>query len=262
MSVTDAQCIVIKVGTSTLTYENGKLNIRRIAKLTSVIADLCNSGRQVVLVTSGAIAVGVGKLGLGSRPSETSSRQALSTVGQCELMSVYDRFFLENGYNIGQMLITKEDVDDKTRKTNLINTFSKMFDYGVIPVINENDCVAVDEVVYGDNDTLSAVVAKLVGADLLIILTDAQGLYDKDPSASKDAKLIPVVKNITPEHVNAAGGAGSKRGTGGMVTKLHAAQIATDAGIDTVVMNGEYPQKIYKLLDGASIGTLFEKHGE
>ena len=157
---------------------------------------------------------------------------------------------------------TKEDVDDKTRKTNLINTFSKMFDYGVIPVINENDCVAVDEVVYGDNDTLSAVVAKLVGADLLIILTDAQGLYDKDPSASKDAKLIPVVKNITPEHVNAAGGAGSKRGTGGMVTKLHAAQIATDAGIDTVVMNGEYPQKIYKLLDGASIGTLFEKHGE
>lgn len=254
----DVKRIVIKVGTSTLTYDTGKLNIRRVAKLTSVISDLVNSGVEVALVTSGAIGVGVGKLGLKDRPCDTPGRQAAATVGQCELMFMYDKLFGEYNHTVGQLLITKDDVDDLTRRENLVNSFNKLFEYEAIPVVNENDSVAVDEIVYGDNDTLSAIVAKLVNADALIILTDADGLYDADPTVDENAKIIPVVDEINDEIMSVAGDSSSNRGTGGMITKLHAAQIATQAGIDTIIMNGVTPDDIYKVIEGRQIGTFFK----
>lgn len=249
--------LVVKVGTSTLTYDTGKTNIRRMHKLVSVLSDIVNSGIEVALVTSGAIGVGVGKLGLKERPSDISGRQAAATVGQCELMFMYDKLFGEYGHTVGQLLITKSDVDSEERRKNLVNTFEKLFYYGAVPIVNENDSVAVDEIVYGDNDSLSAIVAKLVNADALIILTDIDGLYDDNPNENEDAKLISQVDEITDELIAVAGGHGSRFSTGGMVTKLHAAQIAMDAGIDTIVMNGAAPESIYKALDGKQIGTFF-----
>lgn len=253
----DVKRLVVKVGTSTLTYDTGKTNIRRMHKLVSVLSDIVNSGIEVALVTSGAIGVGVGKLGLKERPSDISGRQAAATVGQCELMFMYDKLFGEYGHTVGQLLITKSDVDNEERRKNLVNTFDKLFDYGAVPIVNENDSVAVDEIVYGDNDSLSAIVAKLVNADALIILTDIDGLYDDNPNENEDAKLISQVDEITAELIAVAGGHGSRFSTGGMVTKLHAAQIAMDAGIDTIVMNGAAPESIYKALDGKQIGTFF-----
>ncbi len=254
----DVKRLVVKVGTSTLTYDTGKMNIHRVAKLASVLSDLVNSGIEVALVTSGAIGVGVGKLGLRERPTDTQGRQAAATVGQCELMFMYDKFFGEYGHTIGQLLITKGDVDDIERRNNLTNTFEKLFEFGAVPVVNENDSVAVDEIVYGDNDTLSAIVAKLIKADALIILTDADGLYDADPSIDENARLIPLVEEIDEDIIKVAGGSNSNRGTGGMTTKLHAADIATNAGIHTIVMNGNTPQDIYKVLEGRQIGTFFK----
>lgn len=253
----DVKRLVVKVGTSTLTYDTGKTNIRRMHKLVSVLSDIVNSGIEVALVTSGAIGVGVGKLGLKERPSDISGRQAAATVGQCELMFMYDKLFGEYGHTVGQLLITKSDVDSEERRKNLVNTFEKLFDYGAVPIVNENDSVAIDEIVYGDNDSLSAIVAKLINADALIILTDIDGLYDDNPNENEDAKLISQVDEITDELIAAAGGHGSRFSTGGMVTKLHAAQIAMDAGIDTIVMNGAAPESIYKALDGKQIGTFF-----
>ncbi len=253
----DVKRLVVKVGTSTLTYDTGKTNIRRMHKLVSVLSDIVNSGIEVALVTSGAIGVGVGKLGLKERPSDISGRQAAATVGQCELMFMYDKLFGEYGHTVGQLLITKSDVDSEERRKNLVNTFEKLFDYGAVPIVNENDSVAVDEIVYGDNDSLSAIVAKLINADALIILTDIDGLYDDNPNENEDAKLISQVDEITDELIAVAGGHGSRFSTGGMVTKLHAAQIAMDAGIDTIVMNGAAPESIYKALDGKQIGTFF-----
>lgn len=253
----DVKRLVVKVGTSTLTYDTGKTNIRRMHKLVSVLSDIVNSGIEVALVTSGAIGVGVGKLGLKERPSDISGRQAAATVGQCELMFMYDKLFGEYGHTVGQLLITKSDVDSEERRKNLVNTFEKLFDYGAVPIVNENDSVAVDEIVYGDNDSLSAIVAKLVNADALIILTDIDGLYDDNPNENEDAKLISQVDEITDELIAVAGGHGSRFSTGGMVTKLHAAQIAMDAGIDTIVMNGAAPENIYKALDGKQMGTFF-----
>lgn len=250
--------IVVKVGTSTLTYSTGKTNIRRMHKLVSVLSDIVNSGIEVALVTSGAIGVGVGKLGLKEKPADTAGKQAAATIGQCELMFMYDKLFGEYGHTVGQLLITKSDVDNEERRENLVNTFNKLFDFGAIPVINENDSVAVEEIVYGDNDSLSAIVAKLINADALIILTDIDGLYDANPTENEDAKLIPVVTVIDEDLYAIAGGRGSTLGTGGMVTKLHAAEIAMDAGIDTIVMNGENPTDIYKALDGKQIGTFFK----
>lgn len=254
----DVKRIVVKVGTSTLTYSTGKTNIRRMHKLVSVLSDIVNSGIEVALVTSGAIGVGVGKLGLKEKPADTAGKQAAATIGQCELMFMYDKLFSEYGHTVGQLLITKSDVDNAERRENLINTFNKLFDFGAIPVINENDSVAVEEIVYGDNDSLSAIVAKLINADALIILTDIDGLYDANPNENEDAKLIPVVTVIDEDLYAIAGGRGSTLGTGGMVTKLHAAEIAMDAGIDTIVMNGESPTDIYKALDGKQIGTFFK----
>lgn len=250
--------IVVKVGTSMLTHPNGKTNIRHMNELVIVLSDLMNAGHEVALVTSGAIGIGVGKLNLPTRPEDTQGRQAAAAVGQCELMFMYDKKFGELGHIVGQLLITKSDVLDDERRGNLVNTFNKLFEYGAIPIVNENDSVAVDEIVYGDNDSLSAIVATLIGADTLVILTDTDGLYDADPGINPNAKLIPVVEEITPEIEALAGGAGSKFGTGGMATKLHAAKIAADAGIDTIIINGNHPENIYKIMDNDGIGTIFK----
>lgn len=249
--------LVIKVGTSTLTHATGKTNIRQMKKLVTVISDIVNSGIEVALVTSGAIGVGVGKLGLKERPTTTAGKQAAATVGQCELMFMYDKMFGEFGHTVGQFLVTKRDVDNDECRENLINAFERTFEYGAIPVINENDAVAVEEIVYGDNDSLSAIVAKLIKADALLILTDIDGLYDKNPNEDEYARIIPVVDEITESLFEIAGGKGSKFGTGGMITKLQAAQIATEAGIDTVVMNGQDPENIYKIIEGHQVGTFF-----
>ena len=250
--------IVIKVGTSTLTHPTGRMNIRRVEQLCKVISDLKNAGHEIVLVSSGAIAMGVGKLGLLKRPQDMPTKQAAAAVGQCELMFMYDKLFSEYGNTIGQLLITRSDFENGERRANLSNSFEKLFEFGAIPVINENDSIAVEEIVFGDNDTLSAMVAKLVNADALIILSDIDGLYSGNPREDESAYLIPVVEEITDELMSIAGTKGSTRGTGGMVTKLHAAQIAMDAGIDTVVMNGAQPEDIYRLLDGRQIGTYFK----
>lgn len=255
--ISKAKRLVVKVGTSTLTYETGKINIRRMVKLCSVLADLHNSGTDIVLVTSGAIGVGVGKLGLAERPKDIPGRQAAATVGQCELMFMYDKYFGENGVKTGQLLITKSDIENSQRRENLENTFEKLFEYGAVPIVNENDSVATEEIVYGDNDSLSAIVAKLIHAQGLIILSDIDGLFDDNPNENPDAQLIPVVREINEDIISLGGGAGSSRGTGGMVTKIHAAEIATGAGIPTVIMNGTAPQDIYKLIDGHNTGTLF-----
>ncbi len=248
---------VFKVGTSTLTYDTGKVNLRRLQSLVRTLADLHNSGCEIALVTSGAISVGAGKLGLSERPSTTPGRQAAACVGQCELMFMYDKFFGEYGCTVGQLLITKSDIENDERRTNLVNAFENLFLYGAIPIINENDSVAVDEIVYGDNDSLSAQVARLILADKLIILTDTDGLFDKNPTEHADAQLLPVVKEITDEVLELAGGSGSNRGTGGMVTKLAAAKDATEQGIDTYILNGANPEDIYRLVDGHQIGTHF-----
>lgn len=249
--------IVFKVGTSTLTYKTGMINLRHVEQLVKTLADIHSSGVQVVLVSSGAIAVGVGKLGLTEKPKDTPGRQAAATVGQCELMFMYDKMFSEYGKSIGQLLITKEDMDDEQRHANLINAFNRLLDFGVIPVINENDAVAVEEIVFGDNDTLSAVVAECVNADALVILSDIDGLYTADPRTDASAKLIAEVHEIGEDILTMAQGAGSALGTGGMITKLHAAQIAGAAGIDTYIINSTPVSNIYRLMDGETVGTCF-----
>lgn len=261
-SLKNVKRLVVKVGTSTLTYETGKTNIRRMIKLCSVLADLHNSGMDVALVTSGAIGVGVGKLGLAERPQDIPGRQAAATVGQCELMFMYDKFFGEYGQKVGQLLVTKNDFECDERRMNLTNTFEKLFEYGAIPVVNENDSVATDEIVFGDNDSLSATVAVLIKADALVILTDTDGLFNSNPTENPDARIIPVVEKIDESIKQLCGGSGTNRGTGGMITKVHAAEIATNAGIPTVVMNGTAPQDIYKLIDGRQTGTFFKAQGK
>lgn len=250
--------LVVKVGTSTLTYDTGKINLRRMSLLARTLSDLKNAGVEIVLVTSGAIGVGVGKLGLKERPKDTPGRQAAATVGQCELMFLYDKFFSEYGNTIGQLLVTRDDFENDERHANLKNAFMKLFEYEAIPVVNENDSVAVEEIVFGDNDSLSAHVAKIVEADALIILTDIDGLFSANPREDENAVLIHTVDELNDDIFALAGGSGTNRGTGGMITKLHAAEIATGAGIDTVVMNGSDPEDIYKVLDGRQLGTLFK----
>lgn len=249
--------VVIKVGTSTLTYGTGKINIRRIEVLSQVISDLSHSGCEVVLVSSGAIGVGAGKLGFDKRPDTTQGKQAASAVGQSELMSMYGKFFAEYGCQVAQILITKNVLEDLECRTNAVNAFQTLLEWHVIPIVNENDVISTAELAFGDNDTLSATVAELIGADLLIILSDIDGLFDKDPAANSDAKLIPVVKCVTPEMKTNAGGAGTDRGTGGMVTKLIAAENAMKAGIDMVIINGSNPKAVYDVLDGKAVGTKF-----
>lgn len=257
-----AKRIVVKVGTSTLTYPTGRLNIRRISQLVRVLSDLKNSGREVVLVTSGAIGVGTARLKLKERPKETRMKQAAAAIGQCELMYLYDKLFMEYGHITAQILMTRIITDRDNTRENLINTFDTLLSLRAIPIVNENDSVAVEEIesediAFGGNDTLSAVVATLIGADVLILLSDIKGLYDKDPHKNKDAKLIPYVEKIDDSIRSLAGGAGTILGTGGMITKLEAAQTATEAGIDMVIMDGSKPEKLYDLFDGKPVGTLF-----
>ncbi len=252
--------IVVKVGTSTLTYENGQVNLRRLEMLCKVLSDLHNSGKQIILVSSGAIGVGMGKLKLKKRPSETRFKQALAAVGQCELMFLYDKFFGEYNNSVAQLLLTKNVVMSDHSRQNVVNTFQTLLEMGIIPIVNENDTVAIDELVganFGDNDNLSAIVADLVGADLLVILTDIDGLYDSDPRKNPDAVKIPVVTHIDDMIREMAGGSGSNRGTGGMATKITAAAAATGAGINCCVMSGSDPANIYKLIEGEQMGTMF-----
>ncbi len=257
--ISDGSRVVVKVGTSSLTHDNGRINLRSIEKLAKVLSDLRNSGKEVVLVSSGAIGVGVGKLGLREKPSETREKQAVAAVGQCELMNIYEKFFNEFSQNVAQILITKEDFDDSVRKENAMNTINTLLSWGVIPIVNENDTIAVDEIVFGDNDSLSAVIAATIKADSLIILTDIDGLYDKDPHLA-DAHLIAEVNEISDEIFAAAGGSGTARGTGGMITKLKAAKIAMEAHISVIIASGNEPdQTIYQIFDDKPIGTLFIK---
>lgn len=255
--IRDMKRVVVKVGTSTLTYENGKLNLSRIDKLARVLSDLKNRGVEVILVSSGAIGVGVGKLGLKHRPTITMEKQAAAAIGQCELMYLYDKMFSEYGYMTAQVLLTKDVLTHTDRKTNVVNTFITLLKMGVVPIVNENDAVSVEEIEFGDNDTLSALVAKLTDSELLVILTDIDGLYDKNPREYADAVLIPEVEHITHDIIETAGGAGSSRGTGGMITKVMAAEIAAESGIKTLVLNGKDPKILYRVFDGEQVGTLF-----
>ncbi|MBQ8497117.1 MAG: glutamate 5-kinase [Clostridia bacterium] len=249
--------IVIKVGTSTLAYPTGLLNIRRVEDLCRVMSDLKNEGNEVVLISSGAIGMGVGKLGLGKRPSDIPTKQAAAAVGQCELMYTYDKLFGEYNHTVAQILLTGEDVENEKRCTNFHNTMFRLLELGALPIINENDTVATDEIVIGDNDTLGAIVAKNIDADLLVLLSDIDGLYTADPRKHADAKLIPVVEALTPDILSLAEGKGSDLGTGGMKTKLRAAQIATEAGMDMIIANGQDPMILYKIIDGEPFGTRF-----
>jgi len=258
----DKKRIVVKVGTSTLTYENGKINLRRVDTLCKVLSDLRNFGHDVVLVSSGAIGVGVGKLGLLQRPTSTREKQALAAVGQCELMFMYDKFFSEYNNTVAQVLLTKYSVDTDHKKENVLNTFNTLLKMGIIPIVNEDDTVAIDELEgnnFGDNDMLSAIVASLINADTLIILTDIDGLYTDNPRTNPKALHIDVVENITDEIMHMAHGTGSNRGTGGMATKLCAAQHVTKSGIDCIVLNGENPTILYDVFDKENKpGTLFK----
>lgn len=255
--------IVVKVGTSTLTHDTGAVNIHSMERLVRVLADLKGYGHEIILVTSGAIAVGAAKLTPGTRPQELSLKQACASVGQCQLMHMYDKLFAEYNQTVGQILLIDEDVDDAVRSEHLSGTFSALLKTGVIPVVNENDSVSSAEIetgahkVLGDNDTLSAIVAKLCKADLLVLMSDIDGMYDSDPHTNKNAKLIHRVENITEDLDGCAGGVQSNRGTGGMVTKLSAARIATGAGADMVITNGSRPEELYDIVEGKEIGTRF-----
>lgn len=253
-----ARRIVVKVGSSSLTYETGMINIRQVEKLCKILADIKNSGREIVLVTSGAVAVGASKLGFSGKPSTIPEKQAAAAAGQCELMYIYDKLFTEYNHIVAQILITAPDLQEAgSRKRNFHNTLARLLELGALPVINENDTVSTDEIVIGDNDTLSANVASTIGADLLVLLSDIDGLYDSDPHKNPSARLIDTVEQLDERIYALAGGEGSSLGTGGMVTKLRAAKIATDAGCEMVIANGSRPENLYDILDGAHVGTRF-----
>ena len=250
--------IVVKIGTSTLAYENGRLNIRRVEELCKVLSDLKNAGHELILVSSGAIGMGVGKLGLKERPADIPTKQAAAAVGQCELMYTYDRLFASYNHTVAQLLISADDVDDHgARHDNFRNTLDRLLALGALPVINENDTVATDEIVIGDNDTLAALVAVSAGAELLVLLSDIDGLYTADPRLDPEAKLIPRVDRVDEKTLSLAGGSGSGLGTGGMKTKLAAARIAGRAGCDMVIANGNRPENLYRIVDGEAVGTRF-----
>ena len=249
----DSKRIVVKVGTSTLTYENGSVNLMRIEKLSRVISDICNMGKEVVLVSSGAIGVGVGKLRLEKKPETIREKQAVAAVGQCALMHIYNKFFGEYSHVVAQVLLTRDVLENERMKNNVCNTFDTLWEKDEIQNILN----------FGDNDNLSAIVSTLVNADTLIILSDIDGFYDSDPRTNEDSKMLKEVYEITPEIEECAGGAGSNRGTGGMVTKLSAAKVATSNGIDMILANGENPEILINILNGEDIGTMFvAKKGE
>ena len=249
--------IVVKVGTSTLAHATGRLNIRHVEELVKVLSDLKNAGHQIILVSSGAIGMGVGKLNLPGKPSDMPTKQAAAAVGQCELMYTYDKLFLQYSHTVAQVLLTGEDVDHPERRENFENTMERLLELGALPVINENDTIATAEIKVGDNDTLGAIVACCVKADLLVLLSDIEGLYTADPRKDPDAKLIPTVEEVTPEIEALAGGVGSSLGTGGMATKLRAAKMVTAVGCDMVITNGEHPERLYDIAEGKDVGTRF-----
>ena len=254
--------IVVKVGTSTLTNELGNSNLRRFEDLALTLADIQNQGNEVILVSSGAIATGAQKMHLSEKPRDLRLKQAAAAVGQCENMFLYDKFFGYYGKTVAQILLTAEDMNDEVKKENLAHTFETLLEYGVIPIVNENDSVSYTEIeseekIFGDNDMLSAVVAVLCGADKLVILSDIDGFYDRDPRLTKNARLIRRIDRIDESTYRLAGGAGSRRGTGGMRTKLQAADIATAQGIDVIITNGKNPQALYDIVAGREVGTIF-----
>ncbi len=249
--------IVIKLGSSTLMYGSGGLNIRRTEKLCEVIADIANAGHEIVIVSSGAVAMGAGRMGFGKRPSDIKTKQACAAVGQCELMYTYDKLFSDHRRCVAQILLTKSDIENDHRRENFINTVERLLCLGVIPIINENDTVAVDEIVIGDNDTLAAGVTANIKADMLIILSDTDGLYDSDPHVNPEAKLIPVVYSVDESIESLAAGTVSSLGTGGMQTKIKAAKTVVLSGADMIIANGAEPALLYDIVDGKSVGTLF-----
>ena len=255
--------LVVKVGSSTLTHKTGMLNIRLVEKLCKVLSDIRNSGHEVVLVSSGAVAMGVGKLNLREKPSDNPTKQAAAAVGQCELMYTYDKLFGEFNHTVAQVLLTGNDVTGKNRR-NIENTLNRLLELGTVPIINENDTVSLDEMeqlnALGDNDTLAAVVATCINADLLVLLSDIDGMYTADPRSNPDAKLIHRIPQLTEELLARAGGSGTSQGTGGMKTKLNAARIAGGSGIDMVIANGDHPENLYDIIDGKNVGTYFESH--
>lgn len=259
MDINKKKRIVIKVGTSTLTHHTGRVNIRAIENLVKAIADIKNSGKEVILVTSGAIGLGMAKLGLSVRPHDTPSKQACAAIGQTELMNLYERFFGDYSISVAQVLLTKYILSDE-RRDHVENAFERILEYGAIPIVNENDVVAIDELELevGENDSLAAIVTTLTKADLMIILSDIDGLYDSDPRSNKNAKLIRKVSKITEEIESGAAGAGSKFGTGGMATKIRAAKICLSGGADMIITNGSDIGNLYAIFDGKEVGTLFE----
>ena len=250
--------IVVKVGTSTLAHPTGRLNIQRMEKLCKVLSDLKNMGHEIILVSSGAIAMGFGKLNLSERPKDVPTKQASAAVGQCELMYIYDKLFTEYNHTVAQLLITAPDIEEGgVRKQNFHNTLARLLELGALPVINENDTISTEEFGIGDNDTLSAIVAVTIQADLLILLSDIDGLFDGDPRKNPDAKLIDTVEKIDEHIISLGGGSGSNLGTGGMATKLRAAQMATAAGCEMVIANGQRPELLYDIVAGKPVGTRF-----
>ena len=250
--------IVVKVGTSTLAHPTGRLNIQRMEKLCKVLSDLKNMGHEIILVSSGAIAMGFGKLNLSERPKDVPTKQASAAVGQCELMYIYDKLFTEYNHTVAQLLITAPDIEEGgVRKQNFHNTLARLLELGALPVINENDTISTEEFGIGDNDTLSAIVAVTIQADLLILLSDIDGLFDGDPRKNPDAKLIDTVDIIDEHIISLGGGSGSNLGTGGMATKLRAAQMATAAGCEMVIANGQSPEVLYDVAAGKRVGTRF-----
>lgn len=249
--------IVIKIGTSTLTHASGCVNIRRIEEFCKIISDIKNSGHEIILVSSGAIGMGVGKLHLSERPRDLAGKQAAAAVGQCELMYIYDRLFSSYNHTVAQILLTAPDLKNPDRHEKFENTMCRLLDMKVLPIINENDTVSTEEIEFGDNDTLAAFVSESVRADLLILMSDIDGLYSADPHKHSDATLISEVREITDAIMALGEGAGSSLGTGGMRTKLNAARIATEAGCDMVITNGAYPDRLYSIIEGSPIGTRF-----
>jgi len=262
MDNNDKKRIAVKVGTSSLTYPDGTLNLRNMDKLAQVISDMKHMGYDMILISSGAISVGVNKLKLAERPVELRIKQAAAAVGQCELMHLYDKFFGEYGVTVGQILLTSDDVQRDNGRGNLSGTFQSLLDLGAVPIVNENDSVSHEEIeseqkIFGDNDTLSALVAVFCSADILVLLSDIDGLYEQPPSVNPDARLIREVSVLDDDIKSRASGAGSARGTGGMITKLQAAEICMEHGIDTIIANGSRPQLLYSIADGNPFGTLF-----
>lgn len=256
-SFKDAKRVVIKIGTSTLTHKTGMLDIRHIESLIKVISDLKNSGKEIIVVTSGAIGVGVGKLAMPKKPDDMPTKQACAALGQSELMYVYDKYFSQYNHNVAQILLTRDIIEDEQRKQNVINTLRRLVELKIIPIVNENDTVAVEEIVFGDNDTLSAIVAELVEADMLILLSDIDGLYDKNPHKNDDAKMLTRVNCIDGSILNCADGKSNGLGTGGMDTKLQAAARCMENNIPMYILNGANPNLFYSLMDGEPAGTLF-----